>query len=107
MAEKKITTEQKVHFRLNPQTNAGNPSEIDGKATFTLPEGAKATLEEDEDGLGATVISGNEPEELVLSVSADAKLGEEVETISTTILFHIVAPQANGFGVSFDEAVNK
>lgn len=104
MAELKSTSEEKIHFRLSPKTPGGNPANVE-TTNFEVVSG-DATLEVDEDGLGATAISGSEGTS-VIRVSADADLGEGVETISLDIDYVVTAPEANSLGFSADAPVLK
>lgn len=100
MAEIAITSEQKVHVKLNPTTAAGSPSSLDGAATFAVESG-DATVEPDADGLGAYLISGAAGVS-VISVSADADLGEGVVTITDSITLTVSDPFAANLGLVVD-----
>lgn len=104
MAELKSTSEEKIHFRIAPKTPAGNPAEVEN-AEFEVLSG-DATLEVDEDGLGATLVSGTEGTN-VIRVTADADLGEGVETISVDFDYVVTAPEANSLGLAADAPVLK
>ncbi len=105
MTEKKITTLQKVHVKINPSDSNQNPAAIDGPVTFEVTQG-DATVEPDEDGKGAFLVSGSAMENKI-KVSADADLGSGVETISDEISLVVENPKATSLGMSFDEPVNK
>lgn len=96
MAEISITTEQKVHVKLNPTTAAGKPSSLDGAATFEVVSG-DATVE-NIDELSAWIISGAAGVSVV-SVSADADLGEGVVTITDSITVTVSDPMAANLGL--------
>lgn len=96
-----ITSEQKVHIKLNPVTATGKPTSLDGPATFNVESGS-ATVEPDADGLGATLISGDVAETSVVSISADADLGEGVTTITESINLIVTDPQASSLGLVVD-----
>ncbi len=95
-----ITNEQKVSVRLNPVTATGKPASLDGPASFEIssPSGT-ASVVPDADGLGASLVSGDVAETAVVSVTADADLGEGVVTISETINLIVTDPLASSFGL--------
>jgi hypothetical protein len=97
-----LNNEQQVHFRLNPKTAKGNPAAIDGMATFTVTEG-DCTVVPDEDGLGATIVSGDSVGNSVVKITADADTSEEVKEISDEITVTVTQAQAANVGITADE----
>lgn len=96
-----ITSDQKVHIKLNPVTATGKPASLDGAASFTVSSG-DATIEADADGLGATLISGDTAGTSVVDVSADVDLGPGVSTITESINLIVTDPQASSLGLIVD-----
>ncbi len=100
MAEVSLTSEQKVKVTLTPTTATGKPSSLDGAATFTVESG-DATVENVDD-LSAYIISGTAGVS-VISVSADADLGEGVVTITDSITVTVNDPLAANLGLSIGQ----
>lgn len=100
------TIEEKVHLRLTPKTAAGNPATLDGKPTWTITSG-NATIEEDEDGLGAFLVSEDTVGTSTYKVSADADLGEGVRTIEVEGSYNYTDAQASSLGLTAEPAVPK
>lgn len=99
------TIEEKVHIKLFPVTSGGKPAELDGVPVWTLD--GTGTIVPDEDGMGAFVISADEPGTSNWSVSADADLGEGVKTISDGGTYSYNHPQAAALGLTAEPAVPK
>lgn len=100
MAEIALTSEQKVKVTLTPTTATGKPSSLDGAATFEVVSG-DATVE-NIDELSAYIISGAAGVSVV-SVSADADLGEGVVTITDSITVTVSDPLAANLGLTIGE----
>jgi len=98
MIEIKLTDEQQVKVSLAPVTPKGKPVEIDGTPVWEVSAG-DVTLDVAEDGKSATIVSGG-PGESIIAVSADADLGEGVETISDAIKVVVEGAKAQSLGVS-------
>lgn len=99
-----ITTEQTATATLTPKTAAGKPAKLDGAPTWAIDplEGA-GTLEVSGDGLSCKYVSPDDvPTNPVanVTVTADADLGEGVETISDSIQFTIKSPKASSLGLN-------
>lgn len=101
-----ITSEQKIPLTLSPVTSAGNAAKLDGKPTWEQVDG-DASVEVSEDGLTATLVSGELPGESNFLVKADADLGEGVEEISESIKLIVTGAKATNLGLSVGEAVAK
>jgi len=101
-----ITSEQKIHVKLNPVTATGKPASLDGVASFTVSAG-DATVELDADGLGAFLISGDTAGTSVVDISADVDLTAGVTTITESINLIVTDPQASSLGLVVDSAVPK
>jgi len=101
-----ITSEQKVHIKLNPVTATGKPASLDGVATFEVTSG-DATIEADADGLGAFLISGDAAGTSVVAISADVDLSDGVSTITESINLVVTDPLASSLGLIVDAPVSK
>lgn len=93
-----ITNEQKVLVTLAPTTEAGNPATVDGVPAWTIESG-DAVVEPSEDGMSAYIISGEANVNSVITVMADADLGDGVVNIKDTIDLAVVAASASNLGV--------
>lgn len=95
-----LTTEQKIRLSLAPVTESGKPANVDGAPKWTVTEG-NATLNVDEDGMSAEIISSDEPGPSTVLVTADADLDEgEEREISETIAVNVTAAEAAGLGLT-------
>lgn len=101
-----ITNEQKVPVTLAPTTAAGNPATLDGTPSWNVLEG-DATIEVAADGLSCYLISGSADVNSKIEVSADADLGEGVQTITDVIDLAVVSAQASGLGLTVGTAETK
>lgn len=93
-----ITTEQKIKVALEPKTAAGNPAPVDGAPAWSVISG-DATVEPAEDGLSAYLISSDTPSTSEIRVSADADIGEGIETIEDVIILQTVSAKATKLGL--------
>lgn len=102
----RCTNEEKVHVRLNPTTTTGRPATLDGKASFSTISG-EGTAVVDEDGLGAFLISGDNPGDTTFLVEADADLGAGVVSIQDTVTLEVRGAFAANLGLIPDPPVAK
>lgn len=94
------TNEEKVLVSINPTTAAGNPAPVDGVPVWTVTSG-DCTLEVAPDGLSCYIISGQPNVANLVEVSVDADLdAEEVRTITETIVYTVVAAEAQALGIT-------
>lgn len=101
----KINDEQKVNVTLKPATPKGKPvavqnpqwSVVDGDSTLVVAA----------DGMSADLVSADTPGITNYLVSADADLGDGVDTISDTIALTVVDPQATSLGLVASAPVDK
>lgn len=93
-----MTNEEKAILTITPVTSTGNPASVDGKPTWAPsdPEMALGDLVVSEDGLSCEVPSSdsNTGSAATVVVSADADLGDGVETITETFGFTVTHPKA-------------
>lgn len=94
MLELTITDEQKVNVTLAPTTDAGSPAKLDGAPAWEVTSG-DATVTPAADGLSADLVSGAIAGDSVITVTADADLGQGVTTITEVITLHVIDPQAS------------
>jgi hypothetical protein len=105
------TTEEKVAIRINPQTSTGKPATLDGLATLSILTGgatAEAATQDEIDadtaagkpGLVGYLISEDNTGISTWGISADADLGEGVDTISDGGTYTYNHPQAASLGVT-------
>lgn len=104
--EIKLTTEQQVRVTLNPVTPKGKPVPVDGVPTWAIVAG-DATLDPAPDGLSCMIVSPDNAGQSQVLVSADADLGEGVNTITDTISVLASDPQAASLGLTVGTIENK
>lgn len=93
-----LTNEQQVRVTLKPVTATGKPATLDGKPVWAVDAGS-STIDVAPDGLSAVVISSDDPGDSVVSVAADADLGEGVETIAAAINVTVIGARASNLGM--------
>ena len=93
-----ITNEQKIKVTVQPVTEAGNPAQIDGAPTFEVVDG-DATVESVEGEPNSAYLVSGEVGVSTIRVSADADLGEGVQTIQEDVTLNVVQATANNLGV--------
>jgi hypothetical protein len=103
-----ITTDEKVHVKLNPVTATGKPAVVDGVPVWSVVSG-NGTIEPDADGLGAFLISTDAVDgiDTIYMVDADADLGPGVTDIQDTITLTTTNAQAQSLGLTSDAPVSK
>lgn len=98
MVEISISNEQKIKVTLAPVTAGGKAAQLDGIPKWEIVNGA-STVEPAADGLSCYLISSDVPGDTVVSVSADADLGDGVENIADTITLHVLGAKAQNLGL--------
>lgn len=106
MLDVNCTNEEKVHVHVAPVTSTGRPSVLDGPIVVAVQSG-EGTFAVDGDGKGFFAISADTPGDTVYVVSADADVGEGVETISDIVTLHVAGAKAANLGVTADAPVAK
>lgn len=101
-----LTNEQQVKATLTPVTPKGKPAPLDGKPTWTVPSG-DCTVNVADDGLSATIVSGDSPGDSEVLVEADADLGEGIVTISDVIKVTVVGAMAASLGLVLGQPEDK
>lgn len=92
-----ITSDEKILITLAPLTAAGNPASVDGVPTWQVVNG-DATLAPATDGMSCYLISGSVGNSVV-TVEADADLGEGFRSITDTIDLAVVSAEASSLGL--------
>jgi hypothetical protein len=102
--EVSLTTEQKVRLSVTPMTPGGQPATLDGPVQWSV-EGA-CTLEAI-DATSTWVLSGSTIGDSIVTVAADADLGQGVVPIGDSATLHVSDPMAASLGMAADEPVLK
>lgn len=89
-----LTTDQLVELAIAYEDASGNPATVDGAPTWSVSDENLGTLEVDEDGLGATLITVGSVGSFQVNVTADADLGEGVRQLVTTLEVEVVGGEA-------------
>lgn len=84
---------------VRPVDRKGNPAPIDGVPTWSVSDPTIISLDIAADGLSAVAIAAGPVGLCQVNVSADADLGDGVETISGTVDFQVVAAKAVGLAI--------
>ena len=101
----KLTNEQKVKISVAPVDGAGKPATVDGKPQWSYTGASQLAVADD--GLSAELTSSDAPETGVITVTADADLGEGVENIVDTVNVVVEAAKAENLGLSVGAPENK
>ena len=94
-----LTTTQKVKVTLSPTTESGNPATLDGVPEWTVESG-DCTVNPDEGGLSAYIVSGDGAGESIVKVTADADLGAGVRTIEDLVTVNVTSEEAAALGLT-------
>lgn len=98
MIEITLTTEQKVRLTLHPN-NKGTPVPIDGVPEWAIVEG-ESTVESDDDGMSAELVSANVPGITDYMVTADFDLTDGIDEVAEIVRVTVVSPTATNIGLS-------
>ena len=107
MLEITITNEQKIQVTLTPVTATNKPAQLDGGATFEVISGTATVAMIEGNPLSAFLVSGDLPGDSEILVSADADLGDGVETISDIIKLTVAGAKAASLGLTVGAPVAK
>lgn len=88
-----LTADQTVALSLSFKDREGNAAEVDGLPQWASSDGSVAAVEVSEDGLSAVVVSKLAGQAQV-SVTADARLGDEVVPVFGTFDVQVVPGEA-------------
>lgn len=95
-----LTDEQKCGLAVAFTTQAGNPATVDGVPAWSVSDATVLTLEVAPDGLSAVITTAGPLGTAQVSVSADADLGEGIETITGVLDVEVRAARAVTVGIS-------
>lgn len=98
MLETKITNEQKIRLTVAPVTATGRPAQLDGEVAIETQSGNATAVRVDDRTFD--LVSSDLPGDTVFVVSADADLGEGVETISDVVKLTVEGARAASLGLS-------
>ena len=101
----KLTTEQQVTVHITPVTPKGKTVSVEN-VQWSVVSG-DATVTASDDGLSAVIASSENAGQSQVLVTADADLGEGVDTISDTIDVETAHQDATALGISADAPVLK
>ena len=96
-----ITNEQQVTVHLNPKTPGGKTAKLDGKPDWGVVSG-NCTVTPSDDGLSATIVSGDDLGTSEISVKADADLGDGVEEVADFVEVVVGGAKATNLGLAAD-----
>jgi hypothetical protein len=101
-----ISQDQKLRIRLNPKTDKGKPSRVDGTPTWESSDEAVVTAEPQDNGLSCIVVAQG-PGTARVTVTADVDLGPGVQTLTDTVEITVSEPFATDLGVAIEEPTLK
>lgn len=94
-----LTTTQKVKVTLSPTTESGAPATLDGEPQWTVESG-DCTVNPEEGGLSAYIVSGSGAGESIVKVVADADLGAGVRHIEDLVTVNVTSEEAANLGLT-------
>jgi hypothetical protein len=97
-----MSTEEQVRLSITPETPGGAPAPIDGEAHWTV-EGACTVTPID--ATSCWCIAGTTPGDSVVTVSADADMGQGFVPLADTAVIHVANPMAASLGMSADPPI--
>lgn len=95
-----LTDIQKVSLSISPKSAAGNPAAVDGVPVWQVSDENVLSLQTAEDGMSAVVSTTGQLGTAQVSVSADADLGEGVQTITGVLDVEVKASAAVTLDIS-------
>ncbi len=103
-----LNNDQEIDVTIAPKTSKGKPAKVDGVPTWEVVSGDTATVTPTADGKTATLRTNDDAEgDTVIKATADADLGEGVETLEEIITLRVSSPKATSLGVTVGEARDK
>lgn len=95
-----LNNEQQLNLSLSPASAHGTPESLDGDPTFTS-DNADTVISYDASSKQAVISPpSNFAGVVTVTVSADAKIGDGVDTIQDTVVLTVVNPEATTLGLS-------
>ena len=101
-----LSVVQQVTLSIAPVDAKGNPAPIDGVPVWSALDPAIATLTVADDGRSALLVALTVGH-VQVTVSADARLGPDVSTITGVLEVEVVAAEAVTLGITAGEPVNQ
>lgn len=101
-----LTTDQKVTITLNPKTPGGHPATLDGTPSWSASDANVIAVQPSEDGKSCSVLATGTGL-ATMGASADADLGEGVDTITGEIEFEVVPAEASDLGFEVGQPENQ
>jgi hypothetical protein len=98
-AQINLTTTQKVKVTINPTTESGGPATLDGEPQWTVESG-DCTVNPEEGGLSAYIVSGDGAGESIVKVKADADLGAGERHIEDLVTVNVTSEEAANLGLT-------
>jgi hypothetical protein len=97
-----MTTEEQVRLSITPVTPGGQPAPIDGQAQWSV-QGAGTV--ESIDATSAWYKASTTVGDAVVTVAADADMGQGVVNLADTATIHVQTPMATQLGMAADAPV--
>lgn len=97
---------QKVIVDIKPKYNDGGDAKLDGAPRVTVISG-ESSFKVADDGSSVEFISADNAGDTTYLLEGDADLGEGVELIQDTIVYHVDHAKAASFGLVAREPVSK
>lgn len=94
-----ITDSQQIALKVKPETKAGNPAKIDGVPEWSSSDESVVVMTPSEDGLSCDAVGTGKLGTCQVQVTADADIGEGVETITQIETVEVRAGKAVKVGI--------
>lgn len=91
-----ITDIQKVTATIQVVDAMGNPASVEGIPAWSSDDVSIVAVAQADDGMSAVISSVGPIGNAIVTVTADADLGEGVTTINSDLLVDVIASQATG-----------
>lgn len=103
-----LTIDQKARIDVAFTDRAGNPAKVDGTPLWASSDEGLFSVEPAEDGMSAYVVSGDETGDAgLLTVRADADMGEGMREVVGTLEVRILAGETQFISLTPGEAEPK
>jgi len=95
-----LTVTQKCSLTLDPRDAKGNPAPLDGAPMWSSSDTSIVTVQTSQNGLAAEVVAVGVVGNAQVNVTADARIGPDVVSISGTLDVSVLAGEAVTLGIS-------
>lgn len=95
-----LTDIQKVTLSISPRSAVGNPAPVDGVPVWQVSDSSVLEVTTAEDGFSAVAVTTGKLGVCQVSVSADADIGEGVQTITGVLDVEVKASAAVNLDIS-------